>query len=119
MKFRNGAGEKLPALKDNIAEIDQWIAPKTKEILAEIENNYASQKELCDTIKQDGECNDFQAFVADMVVFKQDFNEKILLIEQQVRSATAASKPEQPKQPKAPPIRSLYRAKAKGKGKAK
>ena len=99
--------------------IDQWIAHKTKEILAEIENNYVSQKELCDTIKQDGECKYFQAFVADMVLFKQEFNEKILIIEQQVRAATAASTPKQPKHTKAPPIRSLYRAKAKVKGKAK
>ena len=112
----DAAGERLATLKDGIAVIDQWIAPKTEEIPAEIKNDYVSQKELCDTIKQDGECNDFQALVADMVVFKQDFNEKILLIEQQVRSATAASTP---KQTKAPPIRSLYRAKAKAKGKAK
>ena len=84
MKFLDGAGEKLSALKNGIAVIDQWIAPKTKEILDQTENSYVSPKELCDAIKQDGECNDFKAFLSNIVVFKQDFNEKILLIEQQL-----------------------------------
>ena len=113
LKFLDGAGEKLSALKHGIAVIDQWIAPKTKEILDQIENNYVSQKELCETLKQDGECNDFKDFVENMVLFKQDFNAKIFLIEQQVRSATAAS------QPKQPPIGSGCRAKTKAKGKAR
>ena len=113
LKFLDGAGEKLSALKHGIAVIDQWIAPKTKEILDQIENNYVSQKELCETLKQDGECNDFKEFLENIVLFKQDFNAKIFLIEQQVRSATAAS------QPKQPPIRSGCRAKAKAKGKAR
>ena len=113
MKFLVAGGEKLSALKHEIAVIDQWIAPKTKEILAQIENNYESQKELCDTIKQDGECNDFKEFLENIVLFKQDFNAKIFLIEQQVRSAMAAS------QPKQPPIRSGCRAKAKANGEAR
>ena len=113
MKFLHGAEEKLSGLKDGIALIDQWIAPKTKEILDQIENNYVSQKELCDTIKQDGECNYFKDFLENIVLFKQDFNAQIFLIEQQVRSATAAS------QPKQPPIRSGCRAKATVKGKAR
>ena len=95
----SGAGEKLPALKDGIDELDQWIAPKTKEVLAKMEATYATQKALCEQLKEDGECSHFRDFISNMVEFKKGFNTQITTLEQQVKVAAAASQPKLPQPP--------------------
>ena len=103
----NGAGVVLSALRDGIDELDQWIAPKTKEVLAKMEATYETQKALCEQLKEDGECSNFRNFISSMVEFKKGFNTQITILKQQVKVASAASQPTLPQPPS--------RKKAKGK----
>ena len=105
----NGAGVAISELRDEMDELDQWIAPKTKEVLAKMEATYATQKALCEQLKEDGECSNFRNFISSMAEFKKGFNTQITSLKQQVKVASAASQPTLPQPPS--------RKKAKGKAK--
>ena len=108
LKFMNGAGVALSALRDGIDELDQWIAPKIKEILAKMETTYATQKALCEQLKEEGVCSNFKTFISSMVEFKIDFKAQITSLKQQVKGASAARQPTLPQ----PPSRKKAKVKA-------
>ena len=99
MKFVNGAGVAISELRDDMDELDQWIAPKIKEIVANIETTYATQKALCEQLEEEGVCSDFKTFSSSMVEFKKDFNTQITSLKQQVKGASAAMQPTLPQPP--------------------
>ena len=87
LKFMNGAGVALSALRDGIDELDQWIAPKIKEILAKMETTYATQKALCEQLKEEGVCSNFKNFISSVV----EFNERFQYTDYKLKTASEGS----------------------------
>ena len=102
------AGVALSEHRDEMDELDRWIAPKTEAVLAKMEATYATQKALCEQLKEEGVCSNFKTFISSMVEFKIDFKAQITSLKQQVKGASAARQPTLPQ----PPSRKKAKVKA-------
>ena len=80
------SGHKLADLEADISELgDDWVPPVTKDRLASLQVSHHTNKEICNTLKDTGECNDFPGFIESMHSAKKEFNEQILQVERQVK----------------------------------
>ena len=59
----------LERLEADIDGLGNWIAPIAKDNLDSLQCSYHTNKEICDTLMETGECNDFPGFIETMRSF--------------------------------------------------
>ena len=77
----------IRVLKETIRDLGDWIVPAAKEKLGSLQVSLHTNKEICNTLMETGECNDFPGFIENMRSFRKDYHEQIRAVQNYVKQA--------------------------------